>query len=155
LKLIVAGIGNVLMKDDGLGVYAIKELAQRPWPDAVELVDAGVASFEILDVFCRADHIIVIDSMNAGGEPGTIYRAPLEELGLKDSPAVTSLHELHFTEAIKVVNLMGYHPQVTVFGVEPCQVELGLGLTPVITEKMPRLLKLVEAEIRHILSASE
>ncbi len=54
-----------------------------------------------------------------------------------------------------MVNLMGYHPQVTVFGVEPCQVELGLGLTPVITEKMPRLLKLVEAEIRHILSASE
>ena len=84
------------------------------------------------------------------------YTGPLwKELGLKDSPAVTSLHELHFTEAIKVVNLMGYHPQVTVFGVEPCQVELGLGLTPVITEKMPRLLKLVEAEIRHILSASE
>jgi len=154
LKLIVAGIGNILMKDDGLGVYVINELAKRPWPEEVELVDAGIASFEMLDVFCRADYIIVIDSMTAGGEPGTIYRAPLEELGLKDSPAVTSLHELHFTEAIKVVHLMGYHPEVTVFGVEPCQVELGMGLTPVITEKMPRLLELVEAEIHHVLSIS-
>ena len=143
-----------MMKDDGWAF-----MPSRSWPNALARCSRTggrrYASFEILDVFCRADHIIVIDSMNAGGEPGTIYRAPLEELGLKDSPAVTSLHELHFTEAIKVVNLMGYHPQVTVFGVEPCQVELGLGLTPVITEKMPRLLKLVEAEIRHILSASE
>jgi hydrogenase maturation protease len=153
LKLIVAGIGNVLMKDDGLGVYVIQKLSERPWPEQVELVDAGIASFEILDVFCSADHIIVVDTMTAGGEPGTIYRAPLEELGLISNPAVTSLHELHFTEAIKMVNLMGYHPQVIVFGVEPYQVELGMELSPVIAEKIPRLLELVEAEIHHIIDS--
>jgi len=154
LKLIVLGIGNILMKDDGLGVYVVQQLSKRLWPEEVEFIDAGIASFEILDVFCSADQIIVVDSMTAGGEPGTIYRAPLQELGLTVSPAVTSLHELHFTEAIKVVQMMGYNPQVIVFGVEPCLVELGMELTPAIAAKVPRLLELVEAEIHRILNAN-
>lgn len=154
MKLIVVGIGNVLMKDDGLGVYVVQQLSKRLWPEQVDLIDAGIASFEILDVFCSADHIIVVDSMTAGGEPGTIYRVPLQELGLRDSHAVISLHELHFTEAIKVVNMMGYQPQVTVFGVEPYQVELGMELSPLIATKIPRLLELVETEIYSILEAN-
>ncbi|MGI6435743.1 MAG: hydrogenase maturation protease [Syntrophomonadaceae bacterium] len=154
MRLVVVGIGNIFMQDDGLGVYVIQKLSERSWPEEVELVDAGIASFEILDVFCRADVIIVVDSMSVGGDPGTIYRAPLERLGLRSNGNITSMHELHFTEAIKVVNLMGYHPRVIVFGVEPYIVDVGLELTPLIADKMPRLLELVEAEIKTILSTA-
>lgn len=155
MKLIVAGIGNTLMQDDGIGVYVIQELAKRQWPEQVEIIDAGISSYDMLNVFCDADIMIVVDSMVAGGAPGTIYRAPLEQLGLKHSDNMTSLHELHFMEAIKVVNVMGYHPEVIVFGVEPHTVQLGLELTPLLAEKLPRLVELVDEEIHCILNRME
>lgn len=155
MKLVVAGIGNTIMMDDGIGVYVVQELAKRQWPESVEIIDAGISSYDMLNVFCGIDILIVVDSMVAGGAPGTIYRAPLEQLGMNSDANLTSLHEMHFMEAIKFVNLMGYHPEVIVFGAEPHTVQLGLELTPLLAEKLPRLVELVDEEIHRILNRME
>ncbi|MDD3365120.1 MAG: hydrogenase maturation protease, partial [Syntrophomonas sp.] len=94
------------------------------------------------------------DAMQAGGEPGTIYRAPLEELGLKEAANdCISLHQLHFTDAMHMVNLLGHQPQAIVFGVEPAAVDLGLELSPEVSKKMPRLIELIQIEIKNLMSA--
>lgn len=152
-KVMVVGIGNYILQDEGVGVHAINRLMEMDFPEGVEIVDGGTHSYDLVDFFCQADNLIIIDAIQAGEEPGTMYRAPLEEMGLKSEENCTSLHQLHFIEAIKMVNLMGYYPRVIVFGVEPQVIDWGLELTPSVAEKLPRLTELVAQEIYSLLEA--
>jgi len=150
-KIMVVGIGNLLMQDEGVGVHAINQLAQMSFPQNVEIIDGGTHSYDLVEFFCQADNLIIIDAMKAGGEPGTIYRAPFDELGLKPDENITSLHEMHFVEAMYLVRLLGYDPEVMVFGVEPQNIGLSLDLTPQVAEKVPRLVELVKEEVERLL----
>jgi hydrogenase maturation protease len=151
-KIKVVGIGNLIMQDEGVGVHAINQLAEMDLPPGVDLIDGGVNSYDLLDIFCEADKLVIIDAMQTGGEPGTIYQAPLEELGLKPAENVNSLHEMHFIEAVQMTNLLGYNPEVIVFGVEPKTIAVGMELTPEIARILPRLLELVKMEIERLVA---
>lgn len=146
-KIKVVGIGNSIMQDDGIGVHVINKMAEMDFPSNIEFVDAGVNSYDMVDIFCQADSLIIVDAMHTGGEPGTIYRAPLDELGLKSIDSIASLHEMHFIEAINMVRLLGANPEVIVYGIEPQTVSLGLELTPLIADKVPRLMELIQEEL--------
>lgn len=146
----VIGIGNLLMQDDGLGVHIVKELEVQGVPPGVELIDGGTHSYDLLEFLADADFAIIVDAMHAGGKPGTIYRAPLDELGIKPQDNMASLHELHFVEAVQMARLLGYHPEVLVYGVEPKQVGLSLELTPEIAARIPRVAELIQEEIKRI-----
>ena len=151
-KLMVVGIGNYILQDEGVGVHAINRLMEMDLPDGVELVDGGTHSYDLVDFFCQAENLIIIDAMQAGGEAGTMYRAPLEELGLRPQENCTSLHEMHFIEAVKMVNMMGHYPKIIVYGIEPEVIDWGMELTPRIEEKLPRLTELVAEEIRALMA---
>jgi len=148
----VVGIGNYILQDEGVGVHAINRLMEMDLPDGVELVDGGTHSYDLVDFFCQAENLIIIDAMQAGGEAGTMYRAPLEELGLRPQENCTSLHEMHFIEAVKMVNMMGHYPKIIVYGIEPEVIDWGMELTPLIEEKLPRLTELVAEEIRALMA---
>lgn len=148
----VVGIGNYILQDEGVGVHAINRLMEMDLPDGVELLDGGTHSYDLVDFFCQAEKLIIIDAIQAGGEPGTMYRAPLEEMGLRPQENCTSLHQMHFIEAVKMVNLLGHYPEIIVYGVEPEIVDWGLELTPRVAEKLPRLTELVAQEIRDLLA---
>lgn len=150
-RIKVVGVGNLIMQDDGAGVHVIQRLAEMNFPSNVEFIDAGVNSYDMVDIFCDSDILVVVDAMNAGGDPGTIYRAPLEELGLKAVNSLTSVHELHFADAVRMVNLLGQYPQVIVYGIEPAETGLGMDLTPVVAEKVPRLVELIAQEVNSLL----
>lgn len=151
-KLMVVGIGNYILQDEGVGVHAINRLMEMNLPDGVELVDGGTHSYDLVDFFCQAENLIIIDAIQAGGEPGTMYRAPLEEMGLRPQEICTSLHQMHFIEAVKMVNLLDHYPQIIVYGVEPEVIDWGLELTPRVAEKLPRLTELVAQEIRELMA---
>ena len=151
-KISVVGIGNLLMQDDGVGVHVVKRLSELDLPEGVNLIDGGTHSYDLVEFFCESNIIIIIDAMQAGGEPGTIYRAPLEELGLKTDDTCISLHQLHFVDAMHMVNLLGHHPRAIVFGVEPASIQLSLELSPEIAAKLPRLVELVHNEIIELIA---
>lgn len=152
-NIMVVGIGNLIMQDDGVGVHAIRALeAMGLPPDRVELIDGGTHSYDLIEEFCRADRLIIVDAMHAGGEPGTIYRAPLDELGLEPNENITSLHEMHFVEAMKMTRMLGYDPPTTVFGIEPAVVAVSMDLSPQVAEKFPRLVELIRQEIDQLLA---
>lgn len=150
-KVMVVGIGNLIMQDDGAGVHAIKALEEIGFSDDVELIDGGTHSYDLIEEFCRAENLIIVDAMHAGGEPGTIYRAPFDELGLEPAENITSLHEMHFVEAMKMTRMLGYNPPTTVFGIEPAVVAVSMDLSPQVAEKFPRLVELMHQEILKIL----
>ena len=148
----VVGFGNSILQDEGVGVHAVNLLSEsNTIPPQVELIDGGTYSYDLVEWFCEADVIIVIDALQGGGEPGTMYRAPLEELSFKTPEQCTSVHQLSFIEAVHMVHLLGYNPEIIVYGVEPEVIDWGLELTPKVAAKLPRLTELVAEEVKAIL----
>lgn len=75
----------------------------------------------------------------------------MKELGLQSIETITSLHEMHFVEAMKMTHMLGYDPPTIVFGIEPAEVEVSMELSPQVAAKFPRLVELMQEEILKLL----
>jgi hydrogenase maturation protease len=74
-KILIMGIGNYLMADEGVGVHAAEQLQRMTWPENIEVLDGGTGGFHLLEYFEVHDHVILIDATLDGREPGTIVRS--------------------------------------------------------------------------------
>jgi len=147
-KIVVLGIGNLLLKDEGVGVHLLQELEKETLPPNVELIDGGTSTLNVLPEIKGAKKIIVIDAMKAGDEPGSIYRCrPKDLIPAPDAPM--SLHHIDYLQALKMAKLLGYdlEEQTVIYGVEPEEISWEIGLSPRIKGKMAKLKALVLEEI--------
>jgi hydrogenase maturation protease len=137
--VMIAGLGNVLLKDDGVGVHAVRSLRKTPSP-GVLAVEVGTAIFDALHLFTWADRVLAIDAMQAGGPPGTIYACranDIEEGGRK-----TSLHEMSVFAALQFLPHRDSNLNIWVLGVEPETIDYGLELSPRLQSALPQLLQI-------------
>jgi hydrogenase maturation protease len=150
-KIVVLGVGNLLLADEGVGIHAVQALAERELPPAVELVDGGTSTMDLLPHLHRARRVIVIDALKAGGMPGDIYRCRPEDL-LNNQEKPMSLHQVDFVQLLDIAKRMGYQigPAV-IYGVEPGEITWSMDLSPAVAAKMPKLLELVLTEIEKIM----
>ena len=145
--ILVLGIGNILLRDEGVGVRVIEQMREIPLPDNVELVDGGTAGADLLDVLAERRKVIVIDAVQADCEPGTVLRFTADELTQPDRIGM-SLHELGLGEALTMTKQLGCAPkEVVVFGIKPQDISCGLELSEEITASVPKVVELVLAEI--------
>ena len=146
----IVGVGSTLMGDDGVGPAAIEALARRGAPDGAALHDAGLAVSDVLGRLDPQAPLIVIDALRAGGEPGSVYRARLEQLRAPSGPIASalSLHELSVLPALQIEAMTGREfRDVTLFGVEPARVAWGQGLSAAVAAAVHRL---VEAVLEYV-----
>ena len=134
-RVLVAGLGNLLLADDGVGVHAVRALQHRV-PRGVHAVEVGTAVLDALHLLEWADRVLVIDAMEAGGGPGTIYRVGVEDVA--DGTIKTSLHEVDLLAALRFLT-NGRRPEITVLGVEPETIAAGLDLSPRVQAALPQL----------------
>ncbi len=123
--VLIAGVGNLLMRDDGVGVHAVRELQRNP-PPGVSILDAGTAVLSALPFFENARRVLVIDAVRAGGRPGSIYLFNSREADAGTQPV--SLHSVGPLEAVRRLG-SGAAPDITVLGVEPEIVDYGTELS--------------------------
>lgn len=134
IKTLVVGLGNVLLKDDGVGVHAVREL-RKVLPRRILAVEVGTAVLDALHLFEWADRIIAIDAMQVGGAPGTVYSF---DVGDVDDPGVkASLHEMGLIAGLRFMK--GSRPPIFMLAVEPETMECGLDLSPIVQQALPRL----------------
>ncbi|MDQ7032472.1 MAG: HyaD/HybD family hydrogenase maturation endopeptidase [Desulfonauticus sp.] len=150
-KLLVLGIGNILLKDEGIGVRAVQELAKREWPEGVDFLDGGTFTQDLFYLFEQYRHILVLDCIKGGKSPGTIYKLHQKDLLYNEKQSI-SLHDIDLLDSLKMVELLGKSPELTVLGVEPSQLEWHLGLSPELENVLPTFLEVVTKEIQKILS---
>ncbi|HCO11802.1 MAG TPA: hydrogenase [Desulfonauticus sp.] len=151
-KLLVLGIGNILLKDEGIGVFAVQELQKEKWPSEVDFLDGGTFTQDLFYLFENYAHILVLDCVKGGQEPGTIYRLCKEDL-LENKDQAISLHDIDLLDSLKMVEMLGKNPELTILGVEPYKLEWHLGLSEEIQAVFPKFLEVVRKEIEKILSA--
>lgn len=149
-KTIVLGVGNLLLKDEGVGVHAVRVLADRSLPPGVEVIDGGTAGFDLLHLLEGSDKIIIVDALKAGEPPGAVYRLTAEGCRQQGLSPVVSLHGLGILEVVKALELLEQRaPEVVIIGVEPKEIDWGLELTPEVTASLPFVLELIEEELRN------
>ena len=145
-RVVVIGVGNLLLKDEGIGIHVIRSLQEMDLPPDVKLVDGGTSP-DLIAYTRAGDKMIIIDSARTGGKPGTIYKFKPEDLaGTKGNLA--SAHEMGVVENLNLMELTGNKPKETVIiGIEPAVIDWGTELSAKLKERLPDLIKVVLKEI--------
>jgi hydrogenase maturation protease len=145
--VLVLGIGNILLRDEGVGVRVIEQMQKMHLPYYVELIDGGTAGADLLDVLADRRKVIVIDAVQANCEPGTVLRFTADDLVRPDGVGM-SLHELGLGEALTMTGQLGCAPEdVVVFGIKPKDISCGLDLSETIASSVPKVIELVLDEL--------
>ena len=148
MKIAVVGVGNILLKDEGIGVKVVKELENKfSFPADITLIDGGTAGHHLVNMVVDFDVIIVVDAVQGGESPGTIYRFTMDQIPFEVTTHL-SVHQVGVQEALRQVKLLGKQQKVVFIGVEPQDISpWGMELSPVIEEKTPKLITLVLEEL--------
>lgn len=145
-RVVIIGVGNLLLKDEGIGIHVIKHLQEMELPPGIELIDGGTSP-DLIAYTRTGDRVIIVDAAKAGGEPGTIYRFLPDDLA-DDYSTLASAHELGVTHNLKLMVLSGNEPdEVIIIGIEPKEIDYGIELTPELREKLPEITEIVMREI--------
>jgi len=142
-SIVVMGMGNVLLKDEGVGVHVIRMLEEWNLPASVRLIDAGTAALDMLQIIGAVKKLIVVDTVKGGGKPGSVYKFKPSDIKSSER-ALSSLHQLGFMEALSIAERIGEAPRdVTIIGVEPGDISFGLELSSEIKNKLPDIISAV------------
>jgi hydrogenase maturation protease len=143
-RILIAGLGNYLLRDDGIGVHAVKALQRTP-PPGVVVAEVGTAVLDALHLLEWAEKILAIDAMQAGGTPGTLYVFGVNAVAGPGMQA--SLHELNLLAALEFLPRQ-IKPEILIVGIEPETIDYGLDLSPAMAAVLPELTR----EVRKIVS---
>lgn len=150
-RVLVAGVGNIFLGDDGFGVETVRRLPAERLPGRVEVLDAGVRgvdlAYRLLDGY---DTFVLVDATARGGVPGTLYVLDAGRCGAVESPdAVLDGHRMTPDAVLALLGTLcagtgGTAPRkVMVVGCEPDCVEEGIGLSPAVEAAVPAAVGLV------------
>lgn len=144
---LILGIGNILLKDEGIGVHVANKLMGMPLPPDVEILDGGTMGIDLLFYIEGRKKVIVIDTVKAGEPPGTMYRFTDRDLSCKKDFLRTA-HGIDFSDVVRTAQTMGTKPEEIVFiGIEPLDMNEGMELSTLIAERIPAVIELVMREI--------
>lgn len=149
MRKVILGLGNTLNHDEGLGVHALTPLADRLGTQtAVELLDGGTLGLNLLPLVEACDHLLLIDALDAGQPPGTIIELCGDEIPLYAGIKI-SQHQLTFQEVLGLARMRGNLPRwLHLIGVQPADLAIGVGMSPVVTATMLQIVERTVAVLR-------
>jgi hydrogenase maturation protease len=143
---LVMGIGNVLLKDEGIGCHVVHALGEADLSD-VEIIDGGT-SLDVLQLCEDADKLIIVDAVRGGGMPGQIYRFRVGDITLEQKPLL-SLHDMSLIDSLKLMRLWHNIDGAVIIGIEPKDIGWGLELSPELQRVVPRIMDVILAELNN------
>lgn len=148
MRVVVLGLGNILLRDEGVGVRVIEALAARyVLPPEIEVVDGGTAGMELLNVMAGCDHLLICDAVKDDAPPGTVIKLSDAEIPsffqTRFSP-----HQLGLADVLATLTLTDEAPGgVTLIGIVPLDLELGIELSPAVGAVVGEAVEAVAGEL--------
>ena len=151
MRVVVLGIGNMLLSDEGVGVHAVEALQKTfMLADDVEVVDGGTTGMELLPMLHGTDHLIVVDAVRVGKPPATVIRLVDDEVPAFFKTKL-SPHQVGLSDVLAALRFGGGGPgHVVLIGVQPVSLDLSMELSPAVAACLPEVLDLVVEELRAI-----
>lgn len=149
-SILILGIGNYLMGDEGLGVHFIQQLQKENLPEGIDLLDGGTAGFQLMEYLEKYPIVIMVDATLDQNPVGTIRL--IEPKFSQDFPKAMSTHEIGLKDLVESLSLMGKLPKIYLFVITVADIaHLHVGLSPAVTLAMDDLKKRVLALAEEIL----
>ena len=145
--VLVLGVGNALLGDDGAGLRVLAELERDAahWAGQVEFLDGGTQGLALLDRIAGRRVLLVLDAVALGAEPGTVHALR----GWKhEGERASTAHESNVAELLQASTLLGECPeQVTVIGIEPARIETGIGVSDAVAKAVGEAVEAARREL--------
>ena len=149
-KILILGVGNLLLRDDGFGVHLINSLKGTALPGNVELLEAGTVSHQLIPLLHEIDHLIVIDVVEAGDTPGALFRFSPDDMKFPVE-LKASLHQISLVDVLNMAALTGSKPKTIIIGVQPKDVSSwSMELNEELIAVIPRVQELIFEELNKI-----
>ncbi|MDP9094649.1 MAG: hydrogenase maturation protease [Actinomycetota bacterium] len=161
MRALVAGLGNIFEGDDGFGVEVAQALSSTQWPAGVELRDYGIRgvhlAYQLLDAY---DLVVIIDAVQRGGEPGTIYVMEHAADATAPAPAqdapILDAHDLAPDGVLALVPMLGGTlGRVMVIGCEPATIMPALGLSRAVAGSVEKAAQIVTEIVLNAYAGAE
>lgn len=148
-RILILGIGNVLMGDEGVGVHAVQQLEKREWPSHVDLLDGGTGGFHLLSYFHDYAKIILIDATLDGKKAGTVVlREPRYS---SEFPRVLSAHDIGLKDLIDAASITEKMPKIYLITVSIEDLSrLEIKLSEEVAAAMPEVEEVVKSVLQRI-----
>lgn len=145
-NVLILGIGNYLMGDEGIGVHIAERMQKEILPVGIDVLDGGTGGFHLLEYFEIYDHVILVDATLDGNTTGTIRL--IKPRFANDFPPAMSTHDIGLKDLVSALQILGRMPEIDLFVVSIASVQQqGIELTPEIESIVP----LVIDEIKRLL----
>jgi len=139
-SILVMGVGNYLMGDEGIGVHIIQEMSKNKLPDYVDILDGGTGGFLLLNCFEAYSTVIFIDATMDGNPEGTI--SLIRPKFASDFPSALSVHDVGLKDMIEAVYLMEKVPDIHLFTVSIKEINpMTLELNQKVRESIPKIIE--------------
>jgi len=149
-RKLVIGMGNTLLKDEGVGVKCVEYLRNSGLNEGIKLVDGATLGFDLLEEMKGFEKVVIVDAVDMGKEPGHIAGFDAEQTLSLSSDKKFSLHEIGLADVIQVGKRIGYNfSNVRIVGIQPGEVSLGDSLSEAVMKKLPALAERVLKEINN------
>ena len=153
-SIAVVGMGNLLMADEGVGVHALRCLEGACDSEEVRWIDGGTDAWGAVMAARGCRHLVLVDAVQGGALPGTLYRLGLDEL--ERAQGGLSLHEISLPQLVELETALGYSfESVVILGMEPAAIDFGIGLSDECSKALPALVQAVNEEIRKLSSRKQ
>ncbi len=149
-NVLILGTGNILLKDEGLGVKAVEAFKRRyTTPENVACMDGGTGGMQLLPVLKGLTHLIIIDAIASDSPPGSIHKFCMKDIA--NAPELmTTTHQIGIKEVLQLAGFMGYDPKVTLIGMAPNDISPGLELSPLVKARLPMMTDSIKEELKKI-----
>lgn len=139
---LVLGLGNLLNRDEGLGVHALHALAERLGPDpGVELVDGGVLGLNLLPIVESSSRLLVLDAVDAGRPPGSVVELDRGQIPLLRGIKLSE-HQVTFQEVLGLASIRGRLPgTLHLLGAQPGDLAVGMEVGPAVAGAIPQIVE--------------
>ena len=146
-RIVVIGVGNLLMGDDGVGVHVADVLSKEDLPPHVQVFDGATRAFDVLDYMDGADKAVIVDAYKNDGAPGSIYRFRFDPAHNPEWSPNLSMHDIDFVEALRVGRGIYELPEeIVIIGIEPCRLDWSLELSPEVRNAIPAVVDAIKSE---------
>ena len=149
-KVLILGIGNILHKDDGLGVHIVNEIISsvKDLPKDVEFADGGTLGYDLLPLMSGRKRIVIVDALKVDDVPGSLYKFPAKHL--TDNNQKFSLHDMGVKKIIDMLTLSGENPEIEIIGIVPEDINsLEIGVSDSVKKTIPKAVEyILEAAVK-------